>query len=914
MHEVLRPDADEHVLLVRGEPGIGKTALLDRFVDDQDPTLRIVRTTGVASESELGHAGLHRLLGPLLTRADAIPEERRRALRCAFGIVDGPAPDALSVVHAALALLEDAARASGLLCVIDDVHRLDPESRRVLTLVARRLPPKVAVLVAGAPLAGLGLSNELVVGGLDHRSAIELLDDQIVPHLDRRLARRVAVESSGSPLALLEFAAADPGELQRFRAEHRPLPVGEQVTRRYAARLAGLPDATQQLLLVLAADQRVDRPTLKQVAVALDSDLETLVAARNAGLVTWHAGDLVFAHPLVRAACYTRATPAERRRAHRLLADVLDPSVDLERRARHLAASSPAPDAAIAAELVRAAERAGRRGAAATRVDLLDAAAELTPEGELRHRRLLHTASAASVIGDPVRMEAALSRLGAASLDDRLLAEVGRLEAFTPAVDGHHGLTPGRLARVAAALGARDRPRARYVALEALCALQRTGGRAVDLTQPDLVALVRSLPPEPGEGSSAVDLLLDGYTAAAELGWPAGIPLLADAVRSWPDGRPESSELPRLHRDMGPVIWACVIRWDHLGLERVLGAEIAAAGRTGATAAHLSAMVHRVLLETIRGRRGAAEDVVERIADLGHLADGDLRCHQLARCIVEWWSGIDTPGETAPRAAARWGGADILLDADARHVRSLGVAVAANAARRHSAAAAAARPVAAELSSYLGSMALAELAEALAAAGESGEFATVLGELTTRARASGTPVALGVLARTTALGSADPQGWFQRSTELLTGSGAAHDLARAHLLFGEHLRRRRRRAESRAHLRVAEQLFAEMGATGFAERASRELAATGERARPRSVESGRVLTPQEEQVARLVREGLTNREIAARLRLSPSTVDSHLRKVFQKLGVTSRRALVARPIDAGRGSAEPQTSDVQGVM
>jgi DNA-binding CsgD family transcriptional regulator len=885
-------DGDKSVLVVRGEPGVGKTSLVDAFVADAPAEVRVLRTEGVESEADLGYAGLHRLLRPLLLSTDGLPTPQRSALNTALGLEEGAPPHRLHIGLAALTLLAETATVWPTLCVVDDAHWLDPESLDALAFVARRLhtDPVAMVFVAreAVTLPALHGFPVLQVNGLAEADATAVLNRLFPRPFEAAVASRIAAETGGNPLALYELArtfSAD--QLNGHATQPRPLPIATVLEDRYAQRFLRLPAHTQSLLVVLAADQRVDRHVLAGAAARLGVELGALEAAENAGLIAV-GDDIRFCHPLVRSACYRAANQIHRRQAHRALAETLDADRDVERRAWHLALAAVTADETTASAIVVAASKAGERGAKRSQAELLSRAAELTPDSEQRGRRFLQAAGAATLYADTERVVELVERARSCTNDRLRLAQAMHVEALAPVFRRRFGQSPRLLLNAARALDEFDRDKARAVALESWFMLGTAKGRADGLTAREFALEVMRMPRVTTGDPTIVDLLLDGYATVILDGWQAGASPLLEAIRRWPD---DVTSAEAVHRHMGPPVWAAFSLWDYDGLRRVVEHQVSMTRAAGALNPLLCALVFQRRLQTVLGALDNADATALEIDDIMAMLDGTNNWHCLATAETHAWRGHHAEAQTAIAELHRL--ADIEGLGLATQMAHLSAAILANGSRQYSEAATAAASIVDDHASELSSHALVELAEALAHLDDDHRLPCVLARIDERAKPSGTNVALGISARAHALANTGRRAeeLYREAVELLTATSAASDLARSHLVYGEWLRRENRRTDAREQLRAAHRQLSDIGAEAFAERARNELEATGERARRREVSTLTDLTPQERQVGTLAARGLTNKEIACELYISSRTVDYHLRKVFRKLGVDSRRQL-----------------------
>jgi DNA-binding CsgD family transcriptional regulator/tetratricopeptide (TPR) repeat protein len=868
------------VLVIRGEAGVGKTMLL-RYAARQASGFRVAQIGGVESEMELPFAGLHQLCAPMLGSLDALPEPQRNALKVAFGLSGGDAPDRFLVALAALSLLSEVAEERPLLCLVDDAQWLDGASSQVLGFVARRLlAESVAVVFAvretrdERELAGLA---ELLLAGLDDDDARALLASVIPGRLDAGVRDRIIAEARGNPLALLElprgldggFALPDAVDLPRHIEEH------------YLRRLDTLPETTQRLMLLAAADPLGDATLLWRAAQTLGIGTDAAEPAAREQLMEIGAR-VRFRHPLVRSAVYRASSAIDRRAVHRALEAATDPATDPDRRAWHRAHAATGPDAEVADELIASAGRAQARGGVAAAAAFLERAVELTPSLPERASRALLAARAKFAAGDPAAAESLLATAQAGPLDELGQAQVQHLRAQI-AFDLRRGSdAPPLLLRAAQRLESLDAELARETHLEALIAAIYAGTLATGNDVADVAAAARSAPLGP-EPLPAKQLLLRGLATRFTDGHAAAAPALRMALRTY---RAEEQQL-----DWLSVSYTIVAQdlWDDEAWLELASGQADLARSTGT----LSLLPYA--LDYLAGFHIQAGDL-SHAAGLLTEAEG-----------LEAGTRADTLPYVRLRLAA-WRGqastAVTLIDAmtHGARARGEGAAIAAadhatailyNGLGQYELALGAAQRAVASDDIAISSWALYELVEAAARSGRADLAREALGRLSERTRASGTSWADGTEARSRALvedGDAAEE-FHRRAIDSLGQCRMAAHLARARLSYGEWLRRENRRVDARAQLHAAYDMFASMGANGFADRTRHELLATGEKMRKRRDDTRDELTPQEEHIARLARDGRTNPEIGAELFLSPRTVEWHLRKVFGKLGITSRRGL-----------------------
>jgi DNA-binding CsgD family transcriptional regulator len=875
------------VLVLAGEAGVGKTALLEQAVRAAN-AFEVAAVAGVESEAGLGHAALHRLLLPYVDRVDELPEPQRDALAVAFGLAGGDRPDPFLVGLAALTLLSQVAAVRPVLCVVDDAQWIDAESLAVLAFVGRRLLADGVVLLFGVrgeatalPLDGLVVHR---VEALDEASAVELLRHRTDGFVDVRVAQRLAGETLGNPLALVELAdQLSPGQLSGAELLPHPLPLGAEPAARFLDQVRALPDGGQALVLVAAADWSGD-PALVAAAASdlgLPEDAGSIVTASGLLQLTPR---IRFRHPMVRSAVLAGAEPDELQRAHAALATVIDRSADPTGRAWHLAAGTAAPDAAVAEEIEEAARRTIQRGGYATAAALLDRAGRLSPEPADRGLRLLSASEAHLAAGNSQQAGSLLTEAERYLDDEWLKAQALRIDGAVRLADGQIPGTPTILVQAAVALAPFDLRGARDTLLEATSAAMY-GGLDTRLEAMAEVAVATTAVALPDDvDATSGDLLLDGLAALFRDGHEAAVPALQEAVAAAladPTGGRE------LLRWLGFGCWAAGAIGDNQSVLTTATRLVELSRASGALGELTRGLYFLGIGQVVAGDLVAATTHFAESRDL--MASRGINTSP-GQVVASAWRGDEAATREAAAVVAQrtkaLGQAGVGMYTDhALAVLELGLG-------QYEAALAAARRVDAEDSFFLSTVALPDLVEAAVRTGDPALAADVAARCRRRADACGTPLALGLAARADALvaGHDDAEALFQEAIAQLDGVAAGH-LARAQLLYGEWLRRRHRRLDGREQLRLAHERFLDLGAAAFARRARYELEATGERAKRRTVEATTELTPQEAKVAELAAERATNGEIAAQLFISPSTVDYHLRKVFRKLGISSRRDL-----------------------
>jgi DNA-binding CsgD family transcriptional regulator len=876
------------VLVVHGEAGVGKTALLEDAVASA-AGVRIARVAGIESEMELAYAALQQLCAQMFDGVDRLPGPQREALGVAFGLRTGEAPDRFLVGLAALSLLADAASRQPLLCVIDDAQWLDRASAQAVGFVARRLfAEQVALVVAtrepGGEFRGL---PELAVGGLGDGDARNLLASVIRQPLDKRVQERFIAEAGGNPLALLELpqslTSAGPGGA--FSATTAPGLLLRRLEDSFRQRLEGLPETTRRLLLVAAAEPTGDPVLMWRAAGRLGIGLEAAVPAEAGGLLTIGAR-VTFRHPLVRSAAYRAASPRERRAAHRALAEATDPRADPDRRAWHRAQAAAGPDEKVAAELEHSAGRAQARGGFAAAAAFLERSAALTPGPARRADRALAAAQATSQTG---AFDAALGLLAAAEagpLDELQRAQAALLHgqiAFASFPDRDAEALLLKAARLFEPLDARL---ARETYLDALSAalfasrLPPAGG----LREAGETARAAPSPPRPARPP---DLLLDGLAALATDGYPAGTPALKQAVSAFRSD--EVSREERL-RWLWQGCYAAQLVWDYGSWDVLSDRHVKLASEAGALIAMPIVLNIRALPQLLAGEFAAAASLITQLESVTEATGSSIAPY--ASLVLAALRGRETEAarlieaglkQTERRAAGSW-----------LTFAQWATAVLHNGLGRYEQALAAAEQASRD-SRVLppANWAVAELIEAATRSGAPKRAAPALRRLSQMTRASGTDWALGIEARARALVSegeaADSH--YREAIDYLGRTPLRVELGRAQLLYGEWLRRQRRIRDAREQLRRAYTLFAGAGMEAFAERTRAELRASGAQTLKRATGTPDVLTAQEALIARLASQGTSNPQIAAQLFISPATVAYHLGKVFAKLGISSRNQL-----------------------
>ena len=882
------------VLVLRGEPGIGKTALLG-YAAGRAAGFQVVRAVGVESEMELPFAGLHQLCGAMLDGLGRLPPPQRDALGTAFGLSSGAQPDRFLVGLAVLSLLSDAAEERPLLCLVDDAQWLDRSSAQALAFVARRLEAESVVLLFAErepgeldALAGL---PDLPLQGLPDDCARELLASVITAPLDERVRDRLLAETRGNALALLELPRVlSPAKLAGGFGLPGEQPLPGRIEASFRLRVQQLPAATQRLLLVAAAEPTGEPILLWRAAAVLGIPAEAVAPAEANGLLELGA-QVIFRHSLLRSAVYRAAVAEERRNAHGALAAATDAEVDPDRRAWHRAHATLAPDEDVAWELERSAGRAQARGGLAAAAAFLQRAAALTPDPGRRARRALEAARAKQLAGAPQEASTLLATAAAGPLGKFDQAVLQRLRGQIALDLRRGGAAVPLLLDAARQLELLDPGLARETYLEALRAASiagRLGGGVLEAAE----AARRARSPE--GVPRAADLLLDGLAARFTDGYAASAPALKRALSAVRDqGRSGGQDVrwPWIARRVAPDLFDDDT-WDELATRNVQFARDA--GALAVLPLALNFLADKRIFDGNLDAAAALLDEADVIAD----ATGTAPI-VFARQLLAGYRGDEAQASVLIEASkstaiARGEGVTLTFGELAR-------AVLHNGLGHYQAALGPAESASARDELLVSVWSLPELVEAATRCGRTELAADALERLSERTRAAGTELALGIEARSRALLSdgQPAERLYREAIERLGGTRVRPALVRGHLLYGEWLRREKRRADAREQLRAAYEGFTAMGLEAFAERSRHELLATGETVRIRTVQKRDEFTAQEVQIARLAGDGLTNPEIGAQLFLSARTVEWHLRKIFTKLDISSRRQLRGALRDPG---------------
>jgi DNA-binding CsgD family transcriptional regulator len=891
------------VAVVTGEPGIGKTALLDWLVDTATGA-QVIRITGVEQEMEFGFGGLHQILSPLLEDLGSMPPPQHEALEVALALKDGPPPDRFLVYISALTLMTTAALRQPHLFVIDDIQWLDQQSREALAFAARRVLADAVGFVfsirSDEPTTGLECLPVIELHGLSSDSAHELLLSIVSSHrhLDYAMARRILAEADGNPLAIEELAAELVDGTLSATAPLDPLPLTKRLESRFLRLVHGLPAEAQTLLLVAACEPTGDPRILRAAAQRLGVPTEAADLVEAAGLLTISAG-VAFRHPLIRSAVYAGATAAERRRAHLALADACTGPEGDDMRAWHRGAAATGPDDTVADELEGLAKRAASRGGHAAEAAFLARAAELTADSAPRGARLLRAADSAAAAGSQGRARELLAAAQAAIKDGEHAPHCRWLRGLflvDDAADYDQGAA--ELSAAAEALKTGDPALARLIFMDAIAAgLMGDGGRKDELFLPRVSRAALATSPAGGLPPSMGDLLLEGVATRLAVGYEQAAPILAEAMRTWePIVGPAGSMWTLLGHYAALDLWdfEAFCAWNNRTEQQ--------ARKTGVLPLLRLALVCQSSSAVLAGRFAEADSFSAEAEELSAVMGSPQFFNALH--YVEVW-GTRGLAEKTRNAAAVVQQVDRDAPFDAGlYLTELALIRLSVGLCDYEDAFGVSRRVLAQASFGKDALIHPELVEAAVRTGRREAAERTASVLSARVKVSGNLWGRGLDARCQALlGCGETaERSYQESVELLAASGARLDEIRSVLLYGEWLRRQNRRADARIQLRSAFEGFAEMGAQAFAERARAELAATGQRVPRAPARDAPTLTAQETRVAELAVQGATKAEIAEKLFISPNTVDYHLRRVYLKFGVQSRRQLVSA-YKAGSGTA-----------
>jgi DNA-binding NarL/FixJ family response regulator len=880
-------------LVLLGDPGVGKSVLLVDTVRGT-ATMTVLRTAGIESEAPLAFAALHRLLRPVLRFTDGLPAPQQHALRVAFGQETGGNSDRFLVFLGALSLLAEAAGELPVLAVIDDAHWLDEASAAALLFIARRVQMEpVAMLFAArdsdARTFDSGDLPRLRLKGLDLGAVTTLLAEQSHGEVSTEVSAQLLASTGGNPLALIELPEVLTAEQLRGEVPlPGRLPITERVERVFLERARRLSTQAQQLLLVAAVDDSTRVATVLRAAAKLDVPTEALTEVERSGLVAVDDEHLLLRHPLVRSALYSAATSAERRQVHAALAHVLTRADDVDRRAWHRSAATVEPDESVVADLADAALRAQQRGGHEAAAAAWQRAAELSSDPHQRATRLFHAARAAWAAGHPAQARPLVEAVVRETLDPLLRADSTRLLARLEWNGGSVRLAHRMLLQAAEDVAPHDADRAREIATEAT-AIAAFGGHSGSRIDP--ARFVGSPPTDAPARQRCYAAFLQGLIHVVAGEWKQAVPPLRLAFEIHRELEGEYELLPNL------TIGALHIG-DYMLAERYYDRLLTQARSTGVMVMTLYVLSRLPYTDVAAGRWADAVSHAAEAVSLGEetaqpvLADSPRTWLLLMAALRHDEAAFDSLAAQLAAVMAREsaGVLDVLLRDTIRWAHGVHTFAQPSAAFHHLA------QISHDLSKRLAGM---DRIEAAVRADQPAAAALWVEDLAAFAEATDQPWAAAVAEHGRALlaPDADRESHFHRALELHAAGDRPFDRARTQLAYGEFLRRSRRRVDAREHLRSALQTFTDLPAPVWADRAAAELRASGETVRKRDDVAPTALTPQERQVAQLVRQGLSNRDVAAQLFVSPRTVDFHLRNVFTKLGVTSRAALAALTLD-----------------
>ena len=881
--------------VLRGDPGIGLTSLLD-YAGGAASDLRVIRVPGVETEFHLAFAGVQQLCAPLLDGLDALPHRQRAALESALGLNGGDSPDLFLVGLAVLTLLGHAVGEEPCLYLFDDAQWLDEASVEAIAFVARRLDAEPIAFLFGVheptvsrvPLDGI---SDFRVVGLEGDESRELLSRVVAGPLDISVRDRLVAETEGNPLALVELPAElTTDQLAGVASLPETLPLGVRLEHYFLNQFRQLPAATQTLLLLLAVEPGGDPNAFWLAAASLGISAEAAGAAVDAGLLKI-SPRVRFRHALMRSAISADASALDSQRAHRAYVDVLDADVDPDRRVWHRAGASSGPDEEIAHELEVSAARAKGRGDNRAAAGSLQRAALLTPDPARRGGRLLAGAQAELAAANAGRATALLGQATSLPLTDLERVQAARLRASIGFALGQGADSAAMLLQAARGLESLDVRASREAYLEALEASVYSGRYGNGGAVRKAAEAARAAPPAP-KPETAADLLLDGVAELLLGNRARGVPIVQKAIDAL-------KRTPELRWQAFGCLAAMEI-WDDAGLHALATAQLLLA-REAAALTPLTLALDQIAGgdNVVSGQFAVAEANFAEARELAEArGEGGIATHASAGAlIVSAWCGRTPEARDLAQANMR----DAIARGLGRYVTlaQYATAVLENGLGHYEEALVAARSAADDRALYLSTFALPELVEAAVRSGEHEIGVAAVDQLADHTL-SGTKWARGMLARSRALISSDTEAelLYREAIEQLQNCRAAPHLGRAHLLYGEWLRRQNRRRDARIQLRSAHEMFRFMGAEAFDERARLELVATGERVRRREIGAEDLLTPQEARIARLVAGGGSNPEIAAQLFISPRTVEYHLHKVFRKMGVGSRAELTRLQFDS----------------
>jgi DNA-binding CsgD family transcriptional regulator len=708
--------------------------------------------------------------------------------------------------------------------------------------------------------------------------------------LNARVAARIIAETGGNPLALRELAGQlTPDQLAGRSPLPQRLPVGRRLQGHFLRQAKLLPPATGTLLLLASAASSDNPAGLWRAAALLDlgpGDADPAVAQ---DIISVHP-QVAFRHPLIRSAVYEGARSGDRGQVHDALASIAQQDGQLDQAAWHRAAATVVPDEDVAVGLQRSAARAEQRGGYTAQATFLARAAELTPDPQKRAVRLFAAAQVHLAAGDGALAEASLDRAAPRLAAAGLHVAAQRLRASIAVFFSRHKDAPALLLDTVAAVDPPDVPLIRELLLEAMQAALVARQYTTGTTPADVAGATLKAPRNPAQAVTASDLLLEGFATRIAVGYPLAVPLLRAAVAALFTGeQAAAASIPATILGW----FAADDLWDDDGRRGMLKRAEAVQRRHGALGALRITLAGLTTGEVWAGQPGEAEASYLEAAEISASIGVPPPATTGVLLELRAWQGREQESRALAETTAQWGqqrGAAIL-----EVFALMGLTVLELGLGRYAEALGWGMRIYNDDPPGFGNRILPEIVEAGARGGDHRAAHAALDRLADRATASGTPWALGMLARSHALlaRGGDAETFYDAAIAHLTGTSVRTELARAHLLYGEWLRRQKRRTDARSQLRTACGMFDAMGATAFADRTRAELLAAGDRPSQPGERAGPDLTPQEAQVARLAAAGATNAEIATHLFVTTSTVEYHLTKVFRKLGVTSRRQLTA---------------------
>lgn len=889
-------DGFSAVLVLSGDAGVGKSRLLE-YAAESAQDLSVVRLVGVEAETRLGYGALHRLLRPYLGRLPSLPQRQRDALSAAFGLTDTEPSDRYLVGLAALTLLSDAAMAAPMLFLVDDVQWLDRESAETLAFVGRRLYADcLGLLFAGREKTDgpdvFGDLPALRLEGLAGAEARALLTAGVAGHLNHTVADQLVAGTGGNPLALLELAVKlDPEQLAGVTPLPEPLPVNRHLEEHFRQTAELLPADTRTLLLLMAMTPTDDQATLWRAAGALGLSIRSAAPAVAAGILN-RGTTAVFRHPLIRSAVYSAASATERHSIQAALAATCAP----ERRAWHLAEATDGPDDRVAAELEAASELAQARGGYSEQALILTRAAEMTAHPGKRSERYLDAAAAHLTSGNLPAVQALLE-LATPDLPGPVArVQATRLRASVEMFCARPGKVPAMLLEAVADLGATD-PLASWDILREAMQAAIIGDRMITgTTSREVAKATADAWRETALPAWSPDPLVAALARSIAYGYTAGAPALTAAL-----ARLRTAD--ELHEQDAFSVMISIAGdelWDIEAKRELLEKLVTSNRDRGALNGLSLALLALAKVEIWNGRFATAESYYiesdDYMAATGYFRSGDFH-----KALLYAWTGQEAELRAAVEAMRAMSESQGIGVTDRWAGQALSIFEIGRGHYREA--------LDAQLAMFAdhlvvpGDINLAGMVEAGLRAGDRDAADMAMERMEERAPLAGTPWALGLLARCRALMSGDDgaEQLYQESIVQLEKVPVAVELAWSRLVFGEWLRRRKRRADARVQLRAAFESFESCGAAPFAERARVELLATGETARKRTTDTQYDLTPQERHVATLAAAGLTNAEIAGQLFVTTSTIEFHLSRVFRKLGITSRKQIARRLSDDDSG-------------